>query len=273
MRWSVCIILLTGLLFGMADCYGQSSDSSAAVKPGFLQKIQMIMDRRQQRLEDKAQARWKYRQEHLYEFQDRVFAGQAHPKRWSLSFNPLGFLEPQMAIGLGVGYQVTDHWQLWLESSVLTQGLGSYTPRCVGGVREIFTVKYYLGARRILFLAAEMRWKEVYYRDVYNFLTSTVQPELIHYSYTLKNTVVGGAVWCGARLKLSKDDRWRLEPSVGLGVKNRVATMQGVPAGYRYGTAPPSLEGGNNGDINTSPRVSVYAVPYLPASVRLIYVL
>ena len=144
---------------------------------------------------------------------------------------------------------------------------------CLGGVREIFSVKHYLDARRIFFVGAEVRWKEVYYHDVYEIYTPAPGPQPAHYGYTLKNTVVGGAVWCGFRLKLSGNDRWRLEPSVGLGLKSRSATAHGVPAAPLYGGSASSFGLENNGMVSVSPRESVQGAPYLPASVRLIYVL
>ena len=49
-----------------------------------------------------------------------------NPGKWSLSFNPLGLLEPQMAIGLGVGYQVTHCWQIWLESPGYANSIKSH---------------------------------------------------------------------------------------------------------------------------------------------------
>jgi hypothetical protein len=54
-----------------------------------------------------------------------------------LSFNAPGLLEPQLAIGVGVGYQATNCLQIWLESSALGQFYQKPAQSCIGGVREI----------------------------------------------------------------------------------------------------------------------------------------
>jgi hypothetical protein len=191
------------------------------------------------------------------------------PRRWSLSFNAPGLLELQMAIGVGVAYQVTNGWQIWLESSALCQFYQKPAQSCIGGIREILAMKFYFGPRQSLFAAAEFRWKQVYYHDVENFASLTTSAELKNYTYTLENIIFGGAVWFGGRIKISQNHRWRLEPSIGLGIKSRTVVWHGVPKGYQYQTG--GLE--YNDPISISPRYSTPGTIYFPASVRLVYVL
>lgn len=190
------------------------------------------------------------------------------PNKWSLSFNPFGLLEPQLAFGVGVGYQATNCVQIWLESSALGQFYQKPAQSCIGGVREILALKFYLGPRQSLFLASEFRWRQVYYHDVANFSDPVTMGDMKNYTYTLEDIIFGGAVWFGGRVRITNNHRLRLEPSIGLGFKSRTVVWHGVPAGYGYEHA--------DGDINpfsTSPRVSTPLTFYLPATLRLVYVL
>jgi hypothetical protein len=104
---------------------------------------------------------------------------------------------------------------------------------------------------------------------VENFENSATPAELKSYTYQLENIIFGGALWFGGRIRISQNHRWRLEPSIGLGIKNRAVVWHGVPEGYRY-------EGSGHEFIDpfpTSPRYSTPGTFYLPASVRLFYVL
>lgn len=191
------------------------------------------------------------------------------PRRWSLSFNAPGLLELQMAIGLGVGYQLTSHWQIWLESSGLCQFYQKPAQSCIGGVREILAMKFYFGPQNALFFASEFRWKQVYYHDVDNFGSTTTSAELKNYTYRLENIVFGGAFWFGGRIRISQNHRWRLEPSIGLGIKSRTVVLHGVPEGYQYRIG----ELDHDDPFPTSPRYSSPVTFYAPASVRIVYVL
>src|ERR1700761_1851341 len=160
-------ILLLLLLGCFSLSHAQTPDS-AAKRPSFLQRQLILLEQHRRRLEDgqwDAMERAEYRRMHLTEWPDRVFGDSGRARRWSLSLNPLGLVEPQLAAGLGIGYQVTDRWQLWLESSLLTQGPYDIKPQCVSGFREILAVKWYVDRRRFFFIGAEARWKQVRYHD------------------------------------------------------------------------------------------------------------
>jgi hypothetical protein len=242
-------------------CYGQAPDSVAR-KPFF-------WERHRRALEQQMEGQMRERQQRMKAWGHRPLLKADSPRRWSLSFNAPGLLELQMAIGLGLGYQVTNWWQIWLESSALGQFYQKPDQSCIGGIREILAMKFYFGPRQSLFAAAEFRWKQVYYHDVENFESLTTSAELKNYTYQLENIIFGGAVWFGARIRISQNHRWRLEPSIGLGIKSRTVVWHGVPEGYQYQT------GGDKHDdvFSTSPRYSTPGTIYLPASVRVVYVL
>lgn len=254
-------MLVAALGCSRPDCYGQTPDSTARKLP--------FWERRRRALEEQLQARMLEHQQRMEAWEKQPLLKADSPRRWSLSFNAPGLLELQMAIGIGVGYQVTSWWQIWLESSALCQFYQKPEQSCIGGIREILAMKFYFGPRQSLFAAAEFRWKQVYYHDVENFENPATPAELKSYTYTLENIIFGGAVWFGGRIKISQNHRWRLEPSIGLGIKSRTVVWHGVPQGYEY------QRGGlvDNDPLSVSPRNSTPGTLYLPASVRLVYVL
>jgi hypothetical protein len=190
------------------------------------------------------------------------------PAKWSLSFNPLGFLEPQAAAGIGVGYQWNDRWQLWLESSLLFHCILSTPQSLRSGFREILALKYYFGKRREFFGAVEGRFKKAVYTDQFNFYNPASGATLYNYSYTLKNAMPGGAFWIGGSQRWGRKSHFRIEESAGLGFKYRLMTKEGFPAGFRYyGKVEDS-----GFPFTTTPRGSGWTM-YLPASIRVFYVL
>lgn len=187
---------------------------------------------------------------------------------WSLSFNAPGLLEPQAAAGLGVGYQWNDHWQLWLESSLLCQLIfNSTSPSFRSGFREILALKYYFGKERNFFWAVEGRFKKVVYSDKYTFYNRSSGAMLNNYPYTLKNSMPGGAIWAGLSQKLKRNPHFRLEASSGLGFKYRSTTQEGLPPGFGYYGKVED----NGFPFTTTPRGSGLTM-YMPASIRIFYV-
>src|ERR1700761_643580 len=61
--------------------------------------------------------------------------------RWTLSFNPLGLLEPTTAIGLGIGYPLNDKYELWAETSLLQNPLINVYAGPTKGIRQILQLK------------------------------------------------------------------------------------------------------------------------------------
>jgi hypothetical protein len=251
------LLLLVALSFCVFDCCGQATDSTVK-KPS-------IWERRRRALEE----RMLQHQQQMEAWENRPQLEADKPNKWSLSFNAPGLLEPQLAFGIGVGYQATNCLQIWLESSALGQFYQKPAQSCIGGIREILALKFYFGPRQTFFFAGEFRWKQVYYHDVANFLDPGTTVDLKNYTYKLENIVFGGAAWFGARIRISENDRWRLEPSIGLGFKGRTVVWHGVPEGFGYEHGGISSEN----PFSTSPRNSESLTLYLPASVRLVYVL
>lgn len=142
------------------------------------------------------------RQERITEMEAQPYR-KADSARWSLSLNPFGVLEPQSALGIGIGYQINPHWQIWLESSGLFQMYNKPAQSCLGGIREILVVKYYFGLRQSLFFAGEFRYKDVFYHDVANFVDNITYMPLDNYTYKVENIIFGGAGWFGGWSRVS----------------------------------------------------------------------
>jgi hypothetical protein len=258
------LLFLVALNCCRLDCRGQATDSTG-------KKIS-IWERRRRAIEERRGTMGESMQQHkerIAAWERRPLFDVDKPNRWSLSFNAPGLLEPQLAIGVGVGYQATNCIQIWLESSALGQFYQKPAQSCLGGVREILALKFFFGPRQVLFFAGEFRWKQVYYHDVANFENPVTMADMKNYTYKLENIIFGGAAWFGARIRISENHRWRLEPSMGMGFKGRTVEWQGVPKGFGY------EHGGIKSDnpFSTSPRDAVPLTLYFPASVRVVYVL
>jgi len=88
---------------------------------------------------------------------DRMFASKPQPvSRWILSLNPYGLLEPPAAIGLGVGYRLTERVELWSETSFITNGFFQ-TEGPVTGVRQILQTKYFVDRNLNFFVFLQLK--------------------------------------------------------------------------------------------------------------------
>ncbi|HXD77436.1 MAG TPA: hypothetical protein VN616_06490 [Puia sp.] len=252
--------LLTGLILVASCCRAQSTDTTRTKRPGIFERRRRLMEEsREQQMQQRLAAQDAQASKPLF---------ATDSARWSLSFNPFGLLEPVSAVGLGVGYRTSQHWQLWLESSYLYQ-MYNDKPAAFGGVRESLALKYYFGARQSLFFAAEARWKQVWFHDVQDFNDQNTGLADPGYHYTLKDIIGGGAIWFGGMVRLSDDHRWRIEFNAGLGIKSRTVERQGVPEGWTYT---------HDGDFFSSAfswtaRHSAPFTFYFPAAIRLVRVL
>ena len=119
-----------------------------------------------------------------------------------------------------------------------------------------------------LFCAGEFRYKNVYFHDVNNFNDNVIDMAYYNYTYKIQDIVFGGAVWFGGQIRISNNHRWRLEPSIGLGIKGRTVVWHDVPDGWTYQKPV------NRSALFPNPvRTPESATIYLPATVRVFYVL
>jgi len=184
--------------------------------------------------------------------------------RWTLSFNPLGLIEPPMAVGLGVGYRLNPKVELWSETSFLTNNNFS-TAGPLTGVRQILQAKYFIEKYRGFFVAAEVRYKSYQYRDNLDFVNPDTHDTLFNFSDFSRHYFWGLGVQVGWRKNLFAHGRFQLELTTGLGLRLGRVDRQDVPAGYEYKDLYPPK------DLRLEDLNKGFLPFYLPGSIRVIY--
>lgn len=190
-------------------------------------------------------------------------------KGWYLTFNPHSILEPEQgAVGLGIGYRLSNHIEVWTELNYLYKGIFQY-PDYVNnlhGFRNITSLKYYYSNKYGFFVGAEFRIKKYSFDSKNTFINSQTNDTLINFSYKPAHTLVGGGIFWGKRFKLTANGKFEMECNIGIGVKQRIINRKGVPAGYF------------KREYFYSPRISLIpdtdveqALPYFPAIFRFVY--
>jgi hypothetical protein len=190
-------------------------------------------------------------------------------KGFYLSFNPHSIFEPEQgAVGLGVGYRVSERIELWTEVNYLYKGIfqdrGDFDK--LKGFRSITSFKYYYYNKHGMFVGAEFRIKNYSFRDKNTFVNDQTSDTLVNFLYTATHTLTGGAVFWGKRFKLTANGKFEMEVNVGIGVKQRRIQRKDLPAGYSkldY-RAVDSFSPFSGNDVEA-------AYPYLPATFRFVY--
>jgi len=186
------------------------------------------------------------------------------PSRWILSFNPFGLIEPPAAIGLGVGYRLSQRVELWSETSYLTNG--SYqTEGPLAGFRQLLQAKYFINKDGSFFVAAEVRYKNYQYRDKEDFYNPATHDSLRNFSNFSRHYFFGAGLQVGGREPLTRDGRLQVELTAGLGIRKDYVERQEVPQGYVYKNFNASK------DINVVENARDLGPMYFPGSIRLIY--
>jgi hypothetical protein len=187
----------------------------------------------------------------------------APQRRWLLSWNPLGLLEPSMAIGIGIGYHPNINLEIWSETSLLRNVLFP-SAGSTSGMRQILQFKRFISKDPRFFVAAEIRYIFFTYHSSDNFRNSSVPETPLSLSNTSDHYVFGAGLQAGYRRPITNDSRLILELTAGLGIKNKIIRWNGVPAGYEYMNRSIDV---NVWDLIETPGTSVY----LPGSLRLVY--
>jgi hypothetical protein len=187
------------------------------------------------------------------------------PRRWLLSFNPLGLLEG--AFGIGIGYRLNKHSELWSETSLLGgRPYAGATP--MTGFRQIIQYKRWLpfGPDDNFFLAFEARYKQYSYRDTNDFANPVTMNTLKNVHFLSDHYVFGAALQAGHRNLLLRSKTLAVEAILGIGYKYKIIDRRGPPAGYVYQDLGESI------DLNIRDLVEqAGSTIYFPGSVRLIY--
>lgn len=190
-------------------------------------------------------------------------------KGWYLSFNPHSLLEPEQgAVGLGIGFRLSNRIELWTEMSYLYKGIfqdpGNFDN--LNGIRSATSLKYYYYNKHGFFVGAEFRIKNYSFNDKNTFINIQTNDTLTDFQYKPSHTLIGGGVFWGKRFKLSANGKYELEGNIGIGVKQRIINRKNVPEGYT------KIEFEYNRGIRLTPDTDVeQTLPYFPAIVRFIY--
>lgn len=187
----------------------------------------------------------------------------APQRRWVLSWNPLGLIEPSTAIGIGIGYHAKSNLEIWSETSLLRNFVfpdGGNT----SGMRQILQFKRFISKDQRLFVAAEIRYIFYTYHSSDFFRNPTIPDTLHSLTNTSKHFVFGAGLQVGYRYPLTNDSRLMLELTGGFGIKYKIIRWYGLPVGYKYvrRSVDPNIE-----DLKETAGTTVY----LPGSLRLIY--
>jgi hypothetical protein len=132
------------------------------------------------------------------------------------------------------------------------------------GIRQILQIKYFLDNNRNFFFAAEVRFKGFQYRDRDHFINADTHDTLMDYSNFSRHWFVGGGLQLGWRTNLSRNGRFQLELTAGLGLRTGRDIHYDAPAGYKFlpyhKIDVPPLGLGTEGNP-----------VYLPGSMRVLY--
>ncbi|MBN8854474.1 MAG: hypothetical protein BGO55_21320 [Sphingobacteriales bacterium 50-39] len=183
--------------------------------------------------------------------------------RWVLSFNPLGLLEPETAIGLGIGYRPFKEVELWSETSFLTK-VFYHKQGPLTGIRQICQLKFFPYGTGF-FVAGELRYKSYQYRSREEFYDSLTHDTLHSFSNFARHYFFGAAVQLGWRGNATRNGRFQLEVTFGMGFRQGYVKREGVPPGYSYMN--------NKIDFNFSGPNGEVPPVYFPGSLRLIWLL
>lgn len=188
-----------------------------------------------------------------------------------LSFNPSALLEPmQGAVGLGIGYRVSQRVELWAEGSYLYSGIFTKTESFenVHGFKSIFNGKYFIKTRRPFFIGIELRLKDYSLDDKRDFENKLIADTIRNYPYQLHNQLFGAGTFIGKKFSLSKNGKFEMEGLVGIGLKYRKLDFRNIPAGYT------KIDYELRDHFQIFPENYFYTeqwLPYIPAAIRFIY--
>jgi hypothetical protein len=186
-----------------------------------------------------------------------------------LSFNPHSILEAEQgAVGLGIGYRLSNHIEIWTELNYLYKGFFQDPEyfNNLHGFRSTSSFKYYYSNKHGFFVGAEFRIKNYSFDDKNTFVNSQLNDTITNFSYKAGHTLIGGGVFWGKRFKLTANGKFELEGNIGVGVKQRIIARKNVPAGYLV------KEYFYRDRISPIPDTDIeQTLPYFPAIVRFVY--
>ncbi|WP_462253610.1 hypothetical protein [Ferruginibacter sp.] len=226
-----------------------------------------------------------FSQERQSNFNSRMYTSPAK----YISFNPLGLLEPQTAICMGVGTRFSERSEFFTEIAYLGRNrvykyhelvfyhgfrfLAQYRYHFLQQWRPIINlgrITEYQRKRRQknqFFIGVEFRFKPVQFSAYNNFENKVTADTLNKFKYKASTQSIGGAILLGETFNLSKNGNWFLEFTIGIGAKHKFVKYKNLPQGYSVVPKQP-LEWNFVPDIDES-----IGMPYIPSTFRLRYII
>ena len=185
------------------------------------------------------------------------------------SFNPFGLVEPQMAIGAGFGCRFSVRSEYFTELSYLLKTpFYSYQATSLNGFRFLGQYRYhFLQTNTDRFIGAEFRLKMYDFTGNNTFVNNTSHDTLSNVPYKANAVSLGGAIVFGNTYTISKNRKWKIEITAGIGAKQKLVSFKGVLKDYEViikrkldGIAPPYI-------------FEAVGMPYIPCTIRLKYLI
>jgi len=200
-----------------------------------------------------------------------------------LSFNPFGLIESYLAIGIGFGKRFSMRSEYFTELSYVAKNpiYGDYI-NSLNGAKLILQYRYHIlqhwkpmlkmkdSKRRPEldpFVGVEFRMKMFNFSDKTTFVNTTTHDTLHNELYRANAFSIGGALVVGSTYYISKNKRWQLETTIGIGGRQKFVNFKKAPVNYEilkvqkidYGFIPAVYE--------------QVGMPYFPCAVRLRYII
>jgi hypothetical protein len=204
-----------------------------------------------------------------------------------ISLNLFSVAEPQFAFGPSFGIRFTERSEIFAEAAYVAK-----TPfykndwedySYLRGARVILQYRYHflqqwrplfnfgLRNRRIRsrhqpFMGVEFRVKPIFFSTSASFVNQSTNDTLYNYVFKANAFTYGGALIFGNTFNLSRDEKWKLEFTLGIGAKQRVINKTTIPEGYKR----PQLE---RAPFQRPPLYEELGTILIPCAIRLRLVL
>jgi hypothetical protein len=161
-----------------------------------------------------------------------------------VSFNPLALTEPQMAIGIGFGNRFTERSEYFAELSYVTKTIFYNTDvdklngfRFLGQYRYHFlqlkqTAHSFKRWKRQPFVALEFRLKNYLFPTKNTFVNYSILDTISNLQKNANAISIGGAILFGASYHISKNNKWKLDVTAGIGAKQKFVEYKNLSNNY-----------------------------------------
>jgi hypothetical protein len=184
------------------------------------------------------------------------------------TFNPLGIAELLSTVGAGIHKPLNNQIAFFTEIATVFKNPFYKNPDDIKlGFRNITQFRYYSKTRKrsTSFIALEARVKYYSFNNVRTFINETIGDTLKYLNHTAAALSVGGGIVFGTAFQISKNEKWQMELTGGIGVKNKTVFFRNVNNNYK----PEYALGGSGMRIPAIDEAG--GMPYLPLAMRIRY--